>query len=166
VRRHSVVVHPPPSDVSSFTASRGVTKRSAGPPPPNALKQVPSDRNVLASNQSLSGLSSITSKHRRHREELVRRLDVLDEEIAKERAEHALTQRRFHDTAQEVELLREIVAARFSTHSDLGTVATVADSHCVNASTERKCKDSTRDADVVSVSRSPTIMSTSSLYAQ
>jgi hypothetical protein len=152
-----VTIPATPSVVSSLTASNVTVPLTAAAVEPS---------HVSSSHSAL-----LAAKQQQARAALVDRLSHLEAEITKERLAHEETQRSFQRTAKEVELLREIVAARFeSTDQNQNTAV------APKVGTPRKqvkvvapsahSRDTDHGDDTASVARSSTIMSTSTLYAQ
>ncbi|CUG14689.1 Hypothetical protein, putative [Bodo saltans] len=157
-----VAVPAPPSVVSSLTASNVTTPvvaLAAGAQGTAAVSHVSSSR------------SSSVAKQQQAREALVDRLSHLEAEIAKERLAHEETQRSFQRTAKEVELLREIVAARFENSGNSSNHEQQAN-HTVPTSPRKQVRvvapaaKRSEEGDVASVATSSTIMSTSTLYGR
>lgn len=159
-----VTVPAPPSVVSSLTASNVTAAAQSAAAPANAAAE--------SHVSTRSSSSSAAAAKQKAREALVDRLGHLESEIAKERLAHEATQRSFQRTAKEVELLRDIVAARFDGSANPSSSGEVA----ANRASPRRDATPTKSAirssikkidrsDAASVASTTTIMSTSTLYA-
>jgi hypothetical protein len=156
-----VTIPATPSVVSSLTASNVTVPLTAA--------------NVEPSHVSSSHSALLAAKQQQARAALVDRLSHLEAEITKERLAHEETQRSFQRTAKEVELLREIVAARFestdqneSRHQNTAVAPKVGTprKQVKVVAPSAHSRNTDHGDDTASVARSSTIMSTSTLYAQ